>query len=1435
METVSVATADAIGNRALELLSAFVNPSATDATVQAAEAELDALGSTPGFGPVLLSVLERADGSIAKPIRQLAATVLRRAVIKSCWNPIAGADDSDEEDGSAPAPRRKAGPRTPVPEEDKAQVRARLPALLGNGDSKIRHGAAIALAEIAKEDWPERWPGLLEGLVGLLQAAATDAAGGGGAVQLNPVVWLQADGALKCLDGFLDDVSTADALRLGHALAPHLTALANAPLPPPAAPGRAFIVMVRASALGCFRSLLETLDVARQDERLEAGETGGSAKKAVAKFVDSITPALLQTCAAALTFASAPAAAATQWARGASAAWVHAAIRLMMELSSKFSNQPFIKAQAGAIMGGLMSFAPCVLRAYVSGVVDADTDGDGEEEAAEGDDASGSGPLAVDPSAADPFGPDLLVADLLDLIQAAVLAPGEALLEAFKPHLPAACALLITVAQVSNATLDTWAEQADSYIRDEEAQDGNAFEPNPRIESFDALGCLVESYGPLVMPSLTALAALALNASPEAAAASSPCLVLSRSAWKAVEACILLLGARPAREGFAMYKLTARRIADEAAGLAKGSTKKQGKKNKTKEITALEPLAIDTAAFVAQLISLLQTGAAAVFPPASATAEERAKNAPYIIGRSLWAAANLAASGCAEPSTYVPLLQAAVEGLQPALPVAIRLAAVEACVKLLPMVRQQEDTPSGAAPAASPVLDAAAPVVLDRVLSLLADSAITDDSLPILLRLALRTMMYAPAAGAAREAALTPTFLFLLLRFCTSPFNIEMLSSAIHGCIVNEYNEAAAAAISRVLPVVGSVLQAMVVSLDSTVVYSVAAPAQVNASGKQVPVVTTSSATANSPTVAILPLSSLPISSLVPPGMDSRSVLARIEEAATLTGGRQGAAINALPLVGMAVDVLRECIARAKEADTVNQYMALPPALAQAIALTCKIALVSDDKEFVGQCAKTIATAVRACGPLLATAPESLAAGISSNGVLQVMFRLFRGENFQNQSDAQFVACEAAVLATAISTHWSSALPNLPAELLPAVSQCLAHAVLPTLAARMLMVIMHGLLQEGSGPAALAVLADTQVQLPSKGPLSFDAELAAGPSDAEAPGAAHTQSALLITLRAISKFFPLITSTLVRTAIAVTLIRAFPDPRVQMLVGAYPVLSDQEDPTVKAARSKGSRRTRSTGPVQYMRTTLGARLLAIVGKVWIDRVENQTDDEDEDDEHEEEEDDAANDEDGAVRRKGRGGATFMDASRYKEMGYSDSDDDGSDGDVGDMQLMISDLLAGGDMGGGGMSLAKLLFQANNGDSDGEGADEDGDGLHYIASKARKEGKKILIDGLKISEREADEAAYWDDIGVNAAAVVDPAAPVGSGASASVGANRMDPVIFSLLRTKVPEQSKGFFKALEGLAASGTGAGPQVARLLQAAIMEMDEDDKSTIRGLMTAA
>jgi hypothetical protein len=85
-------------------------------------------------------------------LRQLAAVLLKQH-IKAHW--VEG--------------ERRYEPPTAT-DEEKRFIKEALPAGLAEAHSKVRTAVALAIATIAKWDYPEQWPGLLEHLVASIKS-----------------------------------------------------------------------------------------------------------------------------------------------------------------------------------------------------------------------------------------------------------------------------------------------------------------------------------------------------------------------------------------------------------------------------------------------------------------------------------------------------------------------------------------------------------------------------------------------------------------------------------------------------------------------------------------------------------------------------------------------------------------------------------------------------------------------------------------------------------------------------------------------------------------------------------------------------------------------------------------------------------------------------------------------------------------------------------------------------------------------------------------------------------------------------------------------------------------------------------------------------------------------------------------------------------------
>lgn len=116
---------------------------ASAAARQAAEQQLAECSRQPGYAAVMAQAA--TSQQLPPDVRQLAGVLLKTS-IKRCWGDAAQL---------SPAERQA--------------VRDALPAGLSDADSKVRTAVGMAIAQIAKHDFPEHWPGLLD----TLQAAVS--------------------------------------------------------------------------------------------------------------------------------------------------------------------------------------------------------------------------------------------------------------------------------------------------------------------------------------------------------------------------------------------------------------------------------------------------------------------------------------------------------------------------------------------------------------------------------------------------------------------------------------------------------------------------------------------------------------------------------------------------------------------------------------------------------------------------------------------------------------------------------------------------------------------------------------------------------------------------------------------------------------------------------------------------------------------------------------------------------------------------------------------------------------------------------------------------------------------------------------------------------------------------------------------------------------
>jgi hypothetical protein len=214
----------AMADQLAACLAATLDPNAD--TRRAAEAALEAGGAQPGFAVALATVALAPAADVG--VRQLAAVVLKKC-IKEHWTPE-GPKFRDPEIG----------------EEEKARVRALLPAGLADPSSKINTAVAMAVAEVARWDCPQAWPELLPGLV----AAITDQ----GDAHL-------VSGAVRCFGMFVDELSEAQVMGVAPVVLPELLRIAGDPARAPD---------LRRRALAIFKSVVDVADVLGRTRQADA-------------------------------------------------------------------------------------------------------------------------------------------------------------------------------------------------------------------------------------------------------------------------------------------------------------------------------------------------------------------------------------------------------------------------------------------------------------------------------------------------------------------------------------------------------------------------------------------------------------------------------------------------------------------------------------------------------------------------------------------------------------------------------------------------------------------------------------------------------------------------------------------------------------------------------------------------------------------------------------------------------------------------------------------------------------------------------------------------------------------------------------------------------------------------------------------------------------
>ena len=153
--TADVTTMASVEEQALELLRATQSPN--QASRKNAEENLDRLKSKDDFAGALVTIGGHSELSVND---RLSALINLKKTINLAWS--TGQDDY--EGGEL------------ISNEARESIRSRLLSIVfgGNVDSKITSAAANDIAKIARSDFPEEWPNLLDSILGQLPQSGDD-------------------------------------------------------------------------------------------------------------------------------------------------------------------------------------------------------------------------------------------------------------------------------------------------------------------------------------------------------------------------------------------------------------------------------------------------------------------------------------------------------------------------------------------------------------------------------------------------------------------------------------------------------------------------------------------------------------------------------------------------------------------------------------------------------------------------------------------------------------------------------------------------------------------------------------------------------------------------------------------------------------------------------------------------------------------------------------------------------------------------------------------------------------------------------------------------------------------------------------------------------------------------------------------------------------
>lgn len=359
-----------------------------------AETHLKDASKYEGFGVLLAKATGAPELHFG--VRQLAGVLLKQYV-KEHW--VEGAKHYE--------------PPT-VSLQDKQMIKQILPGSLSDPNSKIRTAAGMAIASIAKWDWPQEWPGLVEYLVGAIKDRSDE----------NLV-----HGCLRCLSLLSSDIDEQHIPQIAPVLSPELLAIVNS--------GR-YGVHVQRKALSIMHGFLSTI-------AYMAGPQQKQIRDLLAPLVQPWLPTLTTILASDVGLQD-----ATTWGVRMEA------LKVLVQLVMSFSK--FIASGMPSILAACWKMFQSLLPLYQSTCIYAGADEPPEAE--------------VDPDDGDTLDLETLISQLLELVL--VLVGNVKYQYMIAPMLKDLAPQVIAYMCMTRSQEAQWSSQPATYVADE---DEDVFSP----------------------------------------------------------------------------------------------------------------------------------------------------------------------------------------------------------------------------------------------------------------------------------------------------------------------------------------------------------------------------------------------------------------------------------------------------------------------------------------------------------------------------------------------------------------------------------------------------------------------------------------------------------------------------------------------------------------------------------------------------------------------------------------------------------------------------------------------------------------------------------------------------------------------------------------------------------------------------------------------